>query len=387
MLTRGTRIKLIAFLLTGVAFLAYTAARYADLGRYLGMQGYYVVHLNLANSGGIFPNADVTYRGVSVGRVAALRLTATGVQADLNINDNAPPIPAHLQAAVANLSAVGEEYIDLRPQTSQGPYLASGSVISERDTQLPLPVTSLLTSVNTLATSLPLNSLRSVMNALGTGLNAQGTNLQGLVDGQSALVHSAYLAIPQTTILIQDSRTVLGTQVAETSALNSFGSNASLLAQSLKGSNASLNQLIIEAPQTAAQVSRLLTDSNPALGILIANLLTTSEVSMTRGNALQELLSALPAGIAAGSTAINNKGATFGLALTFFNPLPCMAGYGGTVFRNGLNTSPGPPLNTNASCTEPPSQGDVRGAAHAPRGGPVPPPADPGLAGLLGLTP
>ena len=118
----------------------------------------------------------------------------------------------------------------------------------------------------------------------------------------------------------------------------------------------------------------LLANTNPGLAVLIANLLTTSEVTLTRGQALDELLSVLPADIAAGSTVITSKGADFGMALTFFDPLPCTAGYGGTVYRNGLDTSPPPPLNTSASCTQPASSGvDVRGSAHAPNGGGVPP--------------
>ena len=104
----------------------------------------------------------------------------------------------------------------------------------------------------------------------------------------------------------------------------------------------------------------LITDNTPTLGALIANLLTISQMTLTRGAALQETFSALPAAIAAGSTVITNKGARFGVALTFFNPLPCTAGYQGTKIRNGLDTSPGPPLNTNARCTSPRQQRDRR---------------------------
>jgi phospholipid/cholesterol/gamma-HCH transport system substrate-binding protein len=135
-------------------------------------------------------------------------------------------------------------------------------------------------------------------------------------------------------------------------------------------------------------VAGLITDLSPSLGALIANLLTTSEITLTRGNNLKELLSALPAAIAAGSTVISTKGARFGVALTFFVPLPCTAGYQGTKIRNGLDTSPGPPLNTKARCASPPSTGiNVRGSANAPPGGGVPAAAAPGMAGLLGLTP
>jgi phospholipid/cholesterol/gamma-HCH transport system substrate-binding protein len=181
---------------------------------------------------------------------------------------------------------------------------------------------------------------------------------------------------------------VLSTQVSESSELNAFGQNSLQLAAQLDQSNGDLQRLIENTPLAATQVTGLLQDNNVTLGALIANLLTTSEVTLTRGKALDELLSVLPAAVAAGSTVITAQGARFGVALTFFNPLPCTAGYGGTVYRNGLDTSPGPPVNTSAQCTAPASSGqDVRGSAQAPSGGGVPPAAKAGLARLLGLNP
>jgi phospholipid/cholesterol/gamma-HCH transport system substrate-binding protein len=388
MLTRATRIRLAVFAVVGVLVIAYTGIHYADLGRFLGLRGYYIVRLELANGGGIYSNADVTYRGVSVGRVGTMRLTNGGIEADLDISNSAPLIPARLHAAIADLSAVGEQYVDLRPQTSAGPYLHSGSVIPERDTKLPIAVTSVLNSVNTLATSLPLSSLRELTNELATGFGGQGSNVASIVGGNAALIHAANATLRQTTTLIRDSRAVIDTQVAESSELDSFSQNLLLLARQLDKSNASIRQLVIKGPQAAAQVADLLAQTNPGLGDLIANLLTTSEVTLTRGAALNELLSALPAAVAVGSTAVTSKGATFGLALTFFDPRPCTAGYRGTVYLNGLNTSPDAPLNTGAYCAQPASSGvDVRGSAHAPSGGGVPPAAQPGMAQLLGVAP
>jgi phospholipid/cholesterol/gamma-HCH transport system substrate-binding protein len=388
MLSTATKLKLATFTLLSALVMGYTGIHYANLGGLVGLPGYYVVRLDLAQAGGIFPHADVTYRGVSVGRVGAIRLTATGVEADLDISDSAPKIPARLHAAVADLSAVGEQYVDLRPDSASGPYLTAGAVIPQRDTQLPLPVTDLLDSVNTLAVSLPLGTLRQLLDELATGLGAQGSNLAAILDGNHALVRALAATAPQTITLINAGKSVLATQIAESGELSSFAASARLLARQLRASDPDLSKLITAGPKAAAQVANLLADTNPGLAVLIANLLTTSQVTLTRGQALEELLSVLPADIAAGSTVITNEGANFGLALTFFSPLPCTAGYGGTVYRNGLDTSPPPPLNTSASCTEPASGGiDVRGSAHAPSGGGVPPAAQPGLAQLLGVTP
>jgi phospholipid/cholesterol/gamma-HCH transport system substrate-binding protein len=380
MLTLGTRLKNIAFLLIALLVMGYIGARYADLGRYVGLSGYYVVKADLPETGGLFPNSDVTYRGVSVGKVGAIRLTGTdGVQADLHINDSAPKIPSSLRAEVAFRSAVGEEYINLLPTTSGGPYLADGKEIPLDSTQVPAPVTTLLTNLNNLATSVPLDSLRVVVDEFGNAFTGQGENLQVLLDTGSAFLKSADAAAPQTNQLIVDGKTVLQTQNAETNALLSFGNSAKLLAAQFAHSDTDLRRLIAAGPGAATQLTGLLRDLDPNLSVLLANLLTTSEVAITRVKGTKEFLIRAPQVVAAGSTTITPRGATFGQELTFFTPLPCTQGYGGTVYRNGLDTSPGPGLNTAARCASPASSGiDVRGSANAPSGGAVPDPAQPG---------
>jgi phospholipid/cholesterol/gamma-HCH transport system substrate-binding protein len=395
MLTLATRLKNIAFLVIGVLVLGYIGTRYADLGRYVGMRGYYVVALDLPETGGLFPGSDVTYRGVSIGRVGDLRLTDDGVRADLHINDSAPRIPMDLQAVVANLSAVGEEYVDLRPNTAAGPYLANGSRIGRSLAQVPPPVTNLLTDVNAFAASVPLDSLRTVVDEMGQAFQGRGEDLQRLLDTGSDLTEAADEATPATNRLIDDSQTVLTTQREEGDALLSFARSARLLAGQLDSSDADLRQVITSGPAAATQISGLLRDLDPSLSVVLANLLTTSDLALTRQRGLEELLVRLPQAVAAGSTAINSKGANFGMALTFFSPLPCTKGYEGTTYRNGLDTTDGPPLNTSASCRSTAASGvDVRGSANAPYGGGVPTPARPGslgtpadaaLPGALGL--
>jgi len=376
MLTVGVRVKLVAFLLIGVFIVVYIGLNYADLGRFVGLPGYYVVKLDLADGGGIFSNAEVTYRGVTVGRVGALNLTATGVEVDLNVDDSAASIPASVQAVVANRSAVGEQYVDLRPRTDTGPYLTDGSTIAQRDTRLPPQVQNVLSNLDDLASSVPLSDLRTVVDQLYDATAGQGPNLQTLLDTGTKLTTAATTDAPNTFQLVQDSQTVLGTQAGESDALAAFGSNAELLAHQLASSDGDVRKLIANTAPAADQVAGVLQDTDPALGTLLANLLTTSDVAITRQGALTEALSVTPAALAAGSSVINANGASFGMALTFFSPLPCVAGYGGTTERNGLDTSPSPPLNTSARCTLPPGSGvEVRGSANAPSGGGVPPAA------------
>jgi phospholipid/cholesterol/gamma-HCH transport system substrate-binding protein len=385
MLTASVRVKLLAFLVIGVLVIVYIGLKYAGLGDLVGLRGYYRVDLNLSASGGIFPDAEVTYRGVPVGRVGPMDLTGSGISVELDIDNSAPAIPAAVRAVVADRSAVGEEYVDLRPTTGGGPVLAEGSSIQQRDTQLPPPVTGVLGNVDALAASVPEQSLRTVVDQLYQATNGQGQNLQTLLDTANSLTAAAAQDLPQTSDLIQDSQTVLATQASESGALTAFGQNAQALAAQLDRSDGDLRRLIAVAPGAAQQLDGLLTDTDPQLSVLLANLTTTSEVFATRTSALTELLSVAPSAVAAGSSAVHDGSANISITTTFFNPLPCTDGYDTTGYRNGLDTSPAPPLNTAAQCLLPASSGvDVRGAANAPSGGGVPAPVQPGTLGTAG---
>jgi phospholipid/cholesterol/gamma-HCH transport system substrate-binding protein len=396
MITMVTRLKVWAFLVLAVCTLAFVGLKYAALGSYVGYRDYYVVKVELPQAGGLLEYSDVTYRGVSVGRVGPVRLTDDGVEAELHIKKSAPKIPRRSAALVANRSAVGEQYIDLRPDTAQGPYLAAGSRIEKGSTGTPAPVTDVLKSVSDLAGSVPLDDLRTMVDELGIAFNGQGQNLQTLLDNGAAFTKEADRHAEPTTRLIVDGEVVMRTQNQEAGALKSFGHNARLLARQLRESDTDFRRLIAAAPGASEQFAGLVRDLDPNLSVVIANLLTTSDLLLTRVNGLQELLVNVPKAVSAGSSMINSNGQlNFSMVTTFFQPMPCTRGYGGTTYRNGLDTSPGKPLNTAARCAMPASSGvNVRGAANAPSGG-VPTPARPGslmstpagavLPGALGL--
>ncbi|MFJ5837359.1 MCE family protein [Streptomyces shenzhenensis] len=378
MITLAVRLKNLAFLVVAVLVLGFVGIRYADLGRFVGVADHYTVHVHLPRTGGLFTHSDVTYRGVSVGRVGPIGLTADGVVAELRIKKSAPRIPADTRAVVAGLSAVGEQYIDLRPASDGGPYLADGARLEQADTEVPAPVTDVLAGVDALARSVPLDDLRTVVDEFGTAFEGHGDDLQVLLDNGSAFVEAADRALPSTSRLLHDGETVLRTQAEEARAVRGFATGAEQLARALKGSDTDLRRLLTVAPDAAGQVSGVLRDLDPSLGVVLANLLTTSEVAVTRQRGIEELLVTYPAAVAAGATAVDGGKVNFGMAVTFFKPLPCTAGYGGTRYRDGLDLGTAPPLNTGAACTAPAASGsNVRGSANAPRGGPVPDPVKP----------
>ncbi len=366
MITRGTKLKVVAFVLVALVGVSYVSANYVGLFRSSST----VVTMQLADSGGIFSNAEVTYRGVTIGRVGQLRLTADGVEVDLELNADAPRVPAATEAVVANRSAVGEQYVDLRPRTDSGPYLEAGSVIPRSATKTPPPVDGLLTNLDAFATSVPTDSLKVVVDELHTAFNGTGGDLQVLIDNTAAFTAAAREHLPQTTQLLKDGRIVLATQAASGGAIRSFSGDLRLIAEQLKASDGDLRRLIVAVPPASEQVSALLRESGPNLGVVFANLLTTSNILLTRRDGLEQIAVTYPIAVGGGFTVAPGDGsAHFGLALNVFDPMPCTVGYEGTRIRPGSDTSPAP-LNTQAYCAlAPGSATSVRGSQNAPYGG------------------
>lgn len=386
MLTLGTRIKIVTFVVIAVVVVGYTSVRYADLGRYFGMRGYYTVDLDLPTTGGLFEGSAVSYRGVTVGEVGKLDLSDDGVIAELRIDDSAPDIPVNLEAVVANRSAVGEQYVDLRPRTESGPHLAHGATIPRSATTTPAPVNETLKSLNDLAGSLPLDDVRVLIDELGLAFAGQGPHLQQLLDTSARFVSASDAAFPETRALIHNGEDVLRTQNELSGAFKSFSLNTRLLARQLRDSDADLRAVIRSGPGAGAELSRLLRDLDPGLSVLLADFVTMARLGEPRQAAIEELLARLPQVAGMVSTLVAGDKLRVGFATTFFNPQPCTRGYGGTRYRNGLDLSKAPAFNRDARCTEPPSTGiNVRGSANAPRKG-VPEPAKPGSLSRTEVT-
>lgn len=383
MLTRRIKLQVVAFVVIALVGISYVGASYAGLDQLWGGRGM-LVKVRMGESGGLFTNAEVTYRGVRVGRVGPMSLTDDGIEAELRMDPAAPDIPADLEAVVANRSAVGEQYLDLRPRSENGPYLADGSVIT--GVKLPMPVQTVLSDLDSLIASVPLDSLRTVVDEMSDAFRGRGADLQSLLDNQGVFIQTASQYLPQTQQLIDDGGAVLLTQENLGSSIKSFSSDARLLAEQLRKSDGDLRRLIAATPGVSNEVSALIRESGTGVGVVLANLLTPAQVFAARGTAFEQLLGSYPQVVDQGYRVFNEDGSTnMALVLNFNNPPPCRDGYQSTDYRPAKDVAP-VPFNTNARCTLPRGNpSSVRGSQNVPKGGPSP--AEPSIVALNPVQP
>lgn len=368
MITSKTKKQLIAFVILTLVGVTFVGARYARLDR-LFYDSAYTVAAHFDQSGGIFSGAEVTYRGVKIGRVSAMKLTDKGVDVMLSIDKSSEKIPKDSVALVGNKSAVGEQYVELQPKTDNGPYLKDGSEIATPETKVPVSTTEILTNLSRLVESVPQGDLRTVVAETGAAFKDAGPSLGQIIDTSTSFIDTANANYDTTTALIRDSRVVLQTQVDKGSAIRSFSRDLALFSGTVAANDNYLRSLIDNGSATANELRTFLERNRVNLGSLINNLVTTNQVVVKHLKGIRQLLVIYPYVVAGGFT-VAKKGtdghydAQFGLILTQDSPV-CKAGYNPADRREPQDTKD-LPMNTKAGCTD--GGKNFRGAEKSPSG-------------------
>jgi len=365
-LTQRTKRQLLAFVFITLVGISYVGARYARLDK-LVYDSSYDVHTHLAQSGGIFVGAEVTYRGVGIGQVSDMRLIDDGVDVVLDIENKYDEIPADTLATVGNKSAVGEQYVELAPKTDGAPYLKAGSVIEPENTAVPVSTTEILTNLDRLITSVPQDTLRTVVDELGAAFQGTGDDLAQIIDTSNAFIATANENFDITTSLIRQSNTVLRTQAEKGSAIRSFARDLALFTGTLAENDDALRALIDNGSATANELRTFLELNQVDLGSLINNLVTTGEIIVQKLPGIRQVLAIYPYMVANGYTvtAKNSDGynARFGLILNQ-DPAVCEQGYDPAERRSPTDGDT-VPMDEDARCTD--TTKNHRGSRTSPR--------------------
>src|SRR5579875_221486 len=379
MLRASPKIQLLIFLIITLAGVAYVGAEYVGLAKNV-FASPCAVSADFPDSGGIFTNAEVTYRGVTVGRVGALHLIPKGVRVDLDLDDcSKTKIPADAKAIVADRSVVGEQYVNLVPPNDKPPYLKSGAVIPMNRDATPVAPETLLIDLNRFVNSVPLGDLRTTIHELDNALNGRGPDLGKLLDYNNQILDSALQPqnLSDTINLLKNSATVLQTQLDEKSPLASWTHSLRLLSGQLKKSDPDIRHLLSTGPGDLGAVSGFIQDNRTDLGVVLANLDTTGAMLVRHIDGIEEVLELYPALAAGGPTTLHNHFGSLGLVLQAKpDPQDCgdpnkdRQGYNG-VRRGPEALYPIAP-DVAARCTAPVSSGtNVRGSANVPGGDPI----------------
>lgn len=330
MLTRFVRNQLIIFTIASIVGVVVMLFAYMQVPTLLGL-GRLTVTLELPAAGGLYRFGNVTYRGVQIGKVTSVKLTENGAEAELSLNTS-PKIPADLQAEVLSVSAIGEQYVDLRPRTDSGPYLQNGSRIPVANTTIPQEVGPMLDQLSKLVDTIPGDRISDLLEESFKAFNGAGPDFQSLLDSASTLTNDVNGVSDETRRLIDDSGPLLDSQAETTDQIRTWARSLAGVTGQIAQNDPEIRALLQRGPGFSAEVSDLLNQVKPTLPILLANLTTVGQILVTYNPSLEQLLVMFPAIIAAqqafGLPKNNPTGLPTGdFALTITDPPPCTVGF------------------------------------------------------------
>ncbi len=319
------------------------------------------VRVLLPESGGLLANQDVSLRGIPVGRITAINLTGNGVEAVAAIDADVH-IPRDSQVRVAPLSAVGEQYLDFRPQRSGGPFLTDGTVLGPQQATLPVSLSQIIDdSRGALA---QLNEQK--MSDLFTGLRVSPEapqKLAAVLDGSIFLTSTLHGVLPQTVGLLRNSQTVFTTFGDLGPGLQQTSTSLGKVLDGVNQMEGGFRTLVDNGSGQLNSLDTLLSDNRENMVQLLGNLTTISQLVYLRIPALQHLWRPDHDSLIDRLDTIVHDGGIWGIANVFYGKYRCDY----NVPRLPPSQADFPEPYRYTYCNNPDPSVLIRGARNAPR--------------------
>jgi phospholipid/cholesterol/gamma-HCH transport system substrate-binding protein len=333
-LHRGVKIQLAIFAVIAVIAMSLMSLHFMKLpAKWFGV-GRYTVTMDLPQTGGLYSSSNVTYRGTEVGRVESVHLTNTGVEAVLSLKSGID-IPSDLIAQVHSQSAIGEQYVDLRPRNGTSPPLKNGDVIPLADTTVPPDINAVLAAANTGLQAVPQDNLKTVIDESYIAVGGLGPELTRIVKGSTDLSIEARKNLDPLIALIDQSQPVLNSQTNTSDSIQAWASHLATVTTELQTHDQAVAGSITGGGPAAGEARQLIERLQPTLPILLNNLVSIGQVALTYQNDIEQLLVLLPESVAlesAGNVANANtkqdyRGQYLSFNLNLNLPPPCTTGF------------------------------------------------------------
>ncbi|CAN3130930.1 MCE family protein [Mycobacterium sp. smrl_JER01] len=330
MLDRLTRLQLMIFAVVTVLAVGAVSLFYLRVPAAVGI-GVYNVTANFHAGGGLYQNANVTYRGVTIGHVKSVGLSDDGVVAHMQLNSGTP-VPENVTATVKSVSAIGEQYIDLvPPEAASDTMLRNGSDIGVDRTAIGQDIAGLLAEADTLVRSVSDSRLQDLLRESFVAFNGSGPELARLIQSSRLLIDEANANYPQVSQLIDQAGPFLDAQIRSGDDIRSLSESLGRLTAEVANADPQLRATLQTVPGAAEVANETFDGIRPSFPMLAANLANFGRIGVIYNKSLEHALVVFPALLAALNTVAGGVPADEGGKLDFKihlqDPPPCSTGF------------------------------------------------------------
>ena len=327
-LTPVIRIQLAIFLALMLVALSVLGVYYLQLPTLAGV-GQYKLYADLPASGGLYSTANVTYRGIQIGKVTDVQPTERGARATMSIGDQFK-IPVNASANVHSVSAIGEQYLDLESTGNGDRYLSDGQTITTGT--VPDEVGPALDAANRGLAVLPKDKIDSLLTEAAQSVGGLGPALQRLVDSTTAIASDFRDNLGPVNDVVAHSAPILDSQANSGDAIGRWAANLNVIGAQAAEQDAALRSGIEQAAPTADQLNSVFSGVQDSLPQTLANLEIVIDMLKRYHKGVEQALVYFPE---EGSQL--EAGSIFpGEALLHFALGPIFAGIGASLLLPGI---------------------------------------------------
>jgi phospholipid/cholesterol/gamma-HCH transport system substrate-binding protein len=325
MLTPFVKRQLIVFASMTLGSILLLLVYYLQIPSLMGV-GRYTLKAELPASGGLYPTANVTYRGKTIGKVTDVEPTEQGAQATMSV-DSHYKIPIDATANVHSVSAVGEQYLDLESSGNPGKYFSEGQTITKGT--VPSEIGPALDAANRGLAALPADKIPQLLDETAESVGGLGPALQRLVDATQAIVGDFKTNLSDVNDIIQHSGPIVDSQVNTGSAIERWARNLNVLSAQAAQNDQHVRSILTQAAPTTDQLNAVFGDVRDSLPQTLANLEVVGDLLKRYHKGVEQVLVFLPQGVSNEETeAAPFPGrAVLDLGLSINEPPPCLTGF------------------------------------------------------------
>jgi phospholipid/cholesterol/gamma-HCH transport system substrate-binding protein len=331
MLTRLVRIQLGIFAVVTVLAVGAISILYLHAPSRLGI-GTYKVTADFIGGGGIYKSANVTYRGVTVGRVEDVRLTDHGIDALIRLNSSTK-VPGNVTATVKSMSAIGEQYIDLVPPADAAAVgsLHNGARIGQYRTAIGQDIAGMLDQAQTLVNSVANSRLRDLLRNAFEGFNGSGQELARMIASSRQLVDEANANFDATYALVDQIEPFLDAQIRSGDDIRKLTRSLAAVTTEVRNADPQLREVLQVLPSVADEANTTFGGIRASFPTLAASMANFGRVGVIYRNSIEHALVVFPALMAALLTVAGGVPMEEGVKLDFkidmHDPPPCTVGF------------------------------------------------------------
>lgn len=216
---KSTFFSLLTFALVMVLGTAYIAL---SVVQWRPLTDYRQVTMKLDDANQLLTGSPVLVRGVKIGDIQSIGRADGKVVVKFRY-DSKYKIPADSKLRIEQLSAVSEPYVDFRPDSLDGPYLADGSTIDINKVKQPLSLPETFKLISQLTTNINSTDLGGITETLADATNNTQGALPNLSQAGNLLASTITARMPNIRRMLENTQNYQSDMSWLPGAISEFG--------------------------------------------------------------------------------------------------------------------------------------------------------------------